>query len=132
MTASWSGKFTTDASLGTTTAAGDSVQYTILNSTQMGDIQGHAVGLNRLVIHPDGTQTSKIVITFTGTILGSAPGTATFTIVRSGNATYQSGPVVINHGTGGLTGIHAYGTSTVDITPTGGIFSNTVQVWFSK
>jgi hypothetical protein len=87
------------------------------------------------VIHPDGFAVNRQTLTFMGTYLGSSPGTYTETVVMSGpldlatHATNQTGFVVIGHGTGGLAGIHGFGT-TAWSGETPSVTASTALIWF--
>jgi hypothetical protein len=68
--------------------------------------------------------------TFTGTLLGSAPGTIQFAGRQSGNTTHLAGHIALFRGTGGLAAVRAYGPETV--IQTMGAFTDTLRVWSGR
>jgi hypothetical protein len=109
---------------------GNTIVYFIFAASRTGDMVGPAVGSGMLTIHSDGTANGMDTGTFTGTLLGSAPGTIQFAGRQSGNTTHLAGHIVLFHGTGGLAGIRGYGPETVN--PATGVFTDTIRIWSSR
>jgi len=76
------------------------------HETISGSWSGTRVGHGDLVIHPDGTVNVSDSGVFTGTVAGSAPGTAILSAEASGTFSAVSAQGVIGDGTAGLTGVH--------------------------
>ena len=75
--------------------------------TTTGFLAGTRVGQGSLVIHPDGPVNARDSGIFTGTLGGSAPGTAFGHVEVSGTFSASTGLLEVSAGTGGLTGAHA-------------------------
>jgi len=75
--------------------------------TTTGLLAGTRVGQGSLVIHPDGTLTARDSGIFTGTLGGSAPGTAIGNVEVSGTFSASMGQLEVSDGTGGLTDAQA-------------------------
>jgi hypothetical protein len=136
--ATWNGTHGTIAIAPTSDANNDTIVYYLFNSTNIGSFVGTGVGVASLMIRPDGFAVDRSVLTFTGTFEGSALGTDTETVVQWGHfdltthATNQSGFILVGDGTGGLAGIHGFGTTSFSA-GTGhanSMFTSTARIWF--
>ena len=80
--------------------------------TETGDVQGTVNQTFTFIIHTSGELEVHGKGLFTGTVLGSQPGTAEVSFVATGTISpfATSGHFVIENGTGGLAGIHGEGT----------------------
>ena len=88
------------------TADGDTFITYTFHETISGIVSGTRVGQGSLVIHPDGTVNVSDSGVFSGTIAGSAPGTATLSAQASGTFASVTAQGVLSDGAGGLTGVH--------------------------
>src|SRR5712692_1479349 len=109
--------------INTTTADGNTIITYNFVEVDTGTFVGTRVGVERDVIHPDGTATFHGVGTFTGTVDGRA-GTATliaqgtYSVIVCGPGT-TSGSFVFMAGTGGLATLRGQGSFVGDsCTPT--------------
>lgn len=81
------------------------IDYTFTEIT-VGIWDGTRVGSGELVIHPDGSLNTTNSGIFTGTIAGRS-GTAEIRASGSGTFAAAEATAIVDHGTGGLAGVHA-------------------------
>jgi hypothetical protein len=77
------------------------------HETISGIVSGTRVGQGSLVIHPDGTLNVSDSGVFSGTVAGSAPGTAILSAQASGTFANVTAQGVMGDGTAGLAGVHS-------------------------
>jgi hypothetical protein len=106
--------------------------YQVARANYTGTYSGTSVGGVVLVRHPDGTFIARATETFTGTIAGSAMGTATDRLVCASTVAGAVTCVFLtDHGEGGLTGLHAQLVLTHAAGATFGAFTYAGLVWFT-
>lgn len=104
---SGSGTFLLVATFGApTTAGGNTFIPFTFKETITGIFTGVRIGTGTFVLHPDGTLDAHDSGVFTGTVAGSAPGTAILSVEASGTLAAISAQGQASDGTGGLVGIH--------------------------
>ena len=98
----------------TRTADGNTFYSQAFTGSIAGGIEGNIVGTRFVIVHPTGNFTASGESTFTGTVNGNEPGTASFHFTSEGiqlpDGEIGRGPFEIGNGTGGLAGIHGEGT----------------------
>ncbi len=120
--------FTPGSTISTKSAGANTiVTYNFIVSLT-GSQSGTYVGVERDVMHPDGTVTFNNTGTFTGTVLGRS---GTFVELVQGkyslvDCTISFGTMVFEKGTGDLANLHGHGTFGGGIC-TSGTYSGTVQ-----
>jgi hypothetical protein len=114
----------------TTYAGGNTISTATATVIDTGIMTGTFSATFRDVVHADGTSNEDGQGTFTGTVDGSASGTALCISPASTAAPNTvSGIFVCGHGTGGLAGLHA--VLTIPVQPSSAsIFTYTVQFHF--
>lgn len=92
----------------TVTHLADGNTFIKFNFTEVtnGSVAGTRIGTGSLVIHPDGTLCARDSGVFNGSV-GAASGTATISVSASGTLADFTANIVLTHGAGGLTGMHA-------------------------
>ncbi len=101
----------------TRTADGNTFLSATITGVLSGGLEGTDVGTNDIIILSSGQVILRADVTFTGTVNGSGPGTASITSIAQGtmvsggggDVAFQ-GQFVIGNGTGGLAGLHGEGT----------------------
>lgn len=102
-----SGTFTVNlAPVSSRTADGNTFIDFTFSETISGLYSGTRIGQGSLVIHSDSTVVAHVSGVFTGTVAGSAPGTAILKGEAAGTFSNLIGQVQPSDGTQGLAGIH--------------------------
>jgi hypothetical protein len=88
------------------TADGNTFIDFTFHETIRGLYSGTRVGQGTFVLHADGTATARDSGVFTGSVAGSAPGTAILSVEAAGTFTALTAQVIATDGTAGLAGVH--------------------------